>query len=200
MAKVYLRINDGREIVDLPQVCMKCGAPATIRKSKQFSWFPPWIGVFAVIPLVYIILASILTKRQRVETTFCEQHRSYWWLYPLVMWLVALGLLGFGIVGAIAVSAVSPNKSDDLGAFFCLGIGVLFVALLIGIAIYNATSRIRVKEITDVHVCITGVSQDFADAVDEDEARNRRAFDYADDQGRRPRRPRDDDDDPRYTR
>jgi hypothetical protein len=200
MAQVHLRIDNPREIVDLPPVCMKCGAPATHRKSKQFSYVPAWINGFRLIPLLYVIMASVFTKRHRVETTFCEQHKSYWWLFPLVMWLAALGLLGFGVLGTIAMSAGGGRNGEDFIPLVWVVTGVGLLVVLIVAAIYGSTSRIRVTEITDVHVVFTGVSQDFADAIEENEARNRRAFDYADDQGRRPRRPRNDDDDPRYTR
>src|SRR5579872_5181490 len=121
MAKVYLRIDGGREIVDLPPVCMKCGAAATVRKSKQFAWVPPWISVLVLVPLAYIIVAAVLTKRQRVETTFCDRHSSYWWMYPLMMWLLALGLVGLGVVGAVAASAAAGPRNDALPAMICLG-------------------------------------------------------------------------------
>lgn len=32
-----------RKVVELPNMCMQCRAPATRRKSKTFSWFPPWV-------------------------------------------------------------------------------------------------------------------------------------------------------------
>ena len=31
---------------DLPEVCIKCGAPATAHKYKTFSWFPGWVYVY----------------------------------------------------------------------------------------------------------------------------------------------------------
>src|ERR1043165_8910955 len=41
MAKVYLQSDGGKTIDNLPMVCIKCGAPATVRKSKKFTWISP---------------------------------------------------------------------------------------------------------------------------------------------------------------
>jgi hypothetical protein len=196
MADVHLRLNPGNEIVDLPSVCMKCGAPATVRKSKKFSWIPSWISGFAIIPLLYIILANVFTKRQRVETTFCDEHKTYWWMFPLLTWLVVLGLLGLGFVAMIGVVVVGKNN-EDLAGLVC--IVMVAVMLVVGIiAVVMNTRRIRVKEITDHHIHLTGVSEEFADALKDMEARQRSAFDRADDYDRGPRRSRQGDD-PRYT-
>jgi hypothetical protein len=196
MAKVYLRYDHGREITDLPPVCIKCGAPASVRKNKQFSWQPQWVPILILGGLLpYIIVSMILTKRKTVETPLCEDHKSYWWLYPAVMTLLCLGVLGLGFVGMIALSG---GKNGDLGGAVC-GLSVLvFFGVLVVAAIINMT-RIRPTEITDRSVHLTGVSQAFADAVEDDESRRRSAFDRGDDDERRTRRPRDDDDD-RYSR
>src|SRR5437762_2396026 len=96
----------GQEIVDLPPVCMVCGAGATVHKSKQFSWHPPWVGVLVLIsPVIYIIVALILTKRQRIATPLCDRHSSYWWLFPALLVLSVLAIIGVGILGAMVVSA-----------------------------------------------------------------------------------------------
>jgi hypothetical protein len=197
MAKVYLRTDGGRDIVDLPPVCMKCGAPATVRKTRQFSWVPPWIAALVIVPLAYVIVALVLTKRQRVETPFCDRHASYWWLYPLMMWLLALGLLGLGVVVAVAASAAAGQHNDALPAMICLGFGGAVLVLAIVAAIMN-NMRIRPKEITDRYIHLEGVCAEFADAVEDDEDRRRAAFDRDYDRERRPRRTREDED-PRYT-
>jgi hypothetical protein len=199
MAKVYLRSDGGREIVDLPPVCMKCGAPATARKSRQFSWVPPWIGALAIVPLAYIIVAAVLTKRQRVETTFCDQHKSYWWMFPLIMWMIVLGFLGLGGVAMVGAAGASAGKGNDaLPGMVCIGTVVALIVVGIIAAIIGST-RIRPKEITDRYIHLDGVCAEFADAVEEQEDRQRRAFERDDYEPRR-RRQRDEEDDPRYTR
>jgi phage shock protein PspC (stress-responsive transcriptional regulator) len=200
MAKVFLRADSGRGVVDLPPICIKCGAPATVRKNKQFSWQPPWVPILIIGGVwPYIIVSLIMTKRKSVETPLCDEHKSYWWMYPLMMWMLALGLLALGavaLVGATAAGGNGNNNADFVG-LACGGTGVALLALIIVAAIMNSR-RIRPTEITDRHVHLTGVSPEFADAVDAEEDRQRSAFDRGDDYGRGPRRSRQDDD-PRYT-
>src|SRR5260221_3841875 len=115
MAQVNLRYDWGIEITDLPGVCIKCGAPAVVRKNKQFRWQPPWVSVLILVGLIpYVIVSAILTKRKTVETPLCERHSSYWWMYPLLMTLACLGVLLFGLVAAIALSG--PKNGDLSGA------------------------------------------------------------------------------------
>jgi hypothetical protein len=199
MAKVYLRSYDGKEIVDLPPVCMRCGAPATFRKSKQFSWIPPWVGGLVIIPLAYIVVAAVVTKRQRVETTFCDRHKSYWWFFPLMMWLSVLGIFGLGALLTVALAAAAPKNGGDMAGFGCVAVfGSLIIVGIIA-AIFNST-RIRAGEITDRHIHLNGVCDEFADAVEELEQRQRDAFDRGYDNPREPRRRGRDDDDDRYSR
>ncbi len=200
MAKVFLRAGPGQGVIDLPAICIKCGAPATVRKNKQFSWQPPWVPVLIIGGLLpYIIVSMILTKRKSVETPLCDQHKSYWWMYPLMMWMLVLGVIAFGVVAMIGLSAAGGNGNDtgELVGLACAGSGVALLVILIVAAIVNSM-RIRPTEITDRHVYLTAVSQEFADAVDAEEDRQRSAFDRGDDRPRGPRRSRQDDD-PRYT-
>src|SRR5258708_14518335 len=51
---------DGR----LPMVCMRCGEPATVTRTRNMSWCPPWVGVLFLAGLIpYVIVAIIMTKR-----------------------------------------------------------------------------------------------------------------------------------------
>src|SRR5262249_9663675 len=67
MATVRLE-RDEVDNDSLPDVCMVCGAEATLRKRKSFSWHPPWVILLILISLwPYIIVALILTKRMTVR-------------------------------------------------------------------------------------------------------------------------------------
>src|SRR5207245_1568032 len=97
----------------LPRVCMKCGAPATVRKSKLFIMLPRYIGhVWMHVPIANFIVAAILTKRQRVETTLCDQHKNYWWLYPFPMGMLVLGILGFNVLAWLGASVAVQNAEE----------------------------------------------------------------------------------------
>jgi len=44
---------------EMPDVCMRCGAPAEVRKQKTFSWHPGWLYVLLLVNvLVFAIVAS----------------------------------------------------------------------------------------------------------------------------------------------
>src|ERR1700693_44489 len=95
MAEIRLHLDEADG--GLPTVCMRCGEPATVGKSRRMSWCPPWVGVLILVGLVpYVIVALILTKRTLVQAPFCDQHKGHW----LKRMLIGLGtFLGVAIVG-----------------------------------------------------------------------------------------------------
>jgi hypothetical protein len=73
-------------VKNLPDVCLRCGAPATLHKSKTFSWHPPWVYVLLIAGLLpFAIVAIVLTKRRRVEAPLCEQHKHHWLIRQLLI-------------------------------------------------------------------------------------------------------------------
>src|SRR5262249_11943195 len=144
----------------LPPVCIICGAPATVRKNKTFSWYPPWAGVFGIVAL-------IMTQRMRVVVPFCALHRGHWLNRNL---LVGLGFLGLvlcglgGVIGLAIADSASIDVGHGLGAYFGLMMLLLFVAWLAGAIVLQYTS-IRTVEITDRDITLIGVSDEFVDAV-----------------------------------
>jgi hypothetical protein len=156
---------DGR----LPMVCMRCGEPATVTRSRNMSWCPPWVGVLFLAGLVpYVIVAMILTKRTRVIVPLCDAHKGHW-LYRLLIVLGSFFLLLFaGIVGT-ALFAMAPRQfQDSAGPFMCLGGAFLFITWVVVLIVAQNTA-IRPKEITDTEIVLTAVCNEFVDAVDESE-------------------------------
>src|SRR5262245_2698918 len=130
MATVYLESYDS-DVTDLPDLCMKCGAPSSVRKKRTFSWYPPWVGVLLLAGLVpFVIVAVILTKRCRVVVPLCAQHKNHWLMRQLLVLLSLLGILALGFAATLAVGAASKSgsKGDDLFGMVCMG----WVFLLIG--------------------------------------------------------------------
>ena len=73
--RVSLREADG----GLPDVCMRCGEPSSVVKTKNMSWCPPWTGILILAGLLpYLIVAMILTKRTTVQVPLCEKHKGHW--------------------------------------------------------------------------------------------------------------------------
>jgi hypothetical protein len=204
MAEVKLRSDLGREITDLPPVCMACGAPATVRKSKTFSWQPPWVGILILLGLwPYVIVSMLMTKRQRVATPLCDKHSTYWWLYPTILLLGILAFIGAGIVGGVTMEGGGRGQGPNpISGLLCIASVMGFLILLV-VAVVMNLMRIRPKEITDRYIHLTAVSQEFVDALDDEDEHMRRNFDREYDRGydepRRPPRSRPADDDDRYS-
>ena len=178
MATVYLESYDS-DVTDLPDLCMKCGAPSLVRKKRTFSWYPPWVGVLLLAGLVpFVIVAVILTKRCRVVVPLCEQHKNHWLMRQLLVLLSLLGILALGFAATLAVGAASKSgsKGDDLFGLVCMG----WVFLLIGwvvLAVIVQSTSIRPKEITDTSIRLTSVSEEFARACAEEMPRSRERLD-----------------------
>jgi hypothetical protein len=196
----------------LPDVCVVCGAPATTRKARNFSWHPGWVWVLILINLIVVlIVALILTKRMSVRLPVCDQHEGYWrrrtWFYTLP----TLAILLLGIGALVYLWSQPPGVKDELTGWLCGGSLVLLVAWIVVAAIVQATG-IRATEITDRTMTLAGLHEEFVGAVREDRARARdderhrrsrygdERDDYDDEYEDLPpgRRPRDDWDDDEY--
>jgi hypothetical protein len=192
MADVYLQYDSGRPITNLPPVCIKCGRPAGVCEMHQFSWQPPWLVLLSFAGLIAI---DLLTRSKTVETPLCYRHKSYWWVFPTLVMLACPGVLFFGLVATCAFAINHANKLDDSSDFLlpCPTTVLLFFAVLCG-AVVLQWGRVRATKITDHYIRLSGVSPEFADAVEQEDAQRRQAFDrHVED--RRERRPLKEDDD-----
>src|SRR4051794_7480568 len=96
------------ENVGLPDVCMCCGTRADYFPRRTFRWCPRWVIVLLLIsPLIYVIVAAILTKSMRVRTPMCDRHRNYWRVYNGVIY-GGLAVLTVALV-VLIVLAVQPG-------------------------------------------------------------------------------------------
>ncbi len=170
--RLHVREADGR----LPRVCMRCGEPATVVRTRRLSWNPPWVIVLLLVNvLVYIIVAMILTKRATLQAPLCDAHKGHWRNRLLLVLGSFLAMAALGIAGGIALSNAPRHAQDALSGYACLGGALLFVAWVILFAIVHSTS-IRPNEITDTQVSLVGVSEEFVAAVDEADRHCRRGL------------------------
>ena len=197
MANVILRSDSGKAIVDLPSVCMKCGAPATVRATKTFSWCPSWVGILFLVGLLpYMVVSSMLTKRQTVQTPLCSRHENYWWVFPLTLVLTFVGLLGLGFIDLYTMDKHYEQNGQWRGLLFVATLLGMLVVVFVGLI--GSSMRVRPAEITDRYIRLTSVSAKFADAVEAHESRRRSAFGRMDGNSGEPRWRYQNDD--RYTR
>ena len=161
--RVDLHDADGR----LPDVCACCGEVSEVTKSKNMTWCPPWVGVLVLAGLLpYIVIASIMTKRAKVQIPLCEEHQGHWFNRHLIVW-GTFAIFGLAIGAMLIFLMVLPqHHQDNLGPFICIGCFGLGVIWLIILAVAQSTA-IRPKEITDEDIVLQGVADEFVTAVDD---------------------------------
>jgi hypothetical protein len=188
---------------ELPRVCMRCGARAVTHKSKQFSWSPPWAFI-----VLGALGAMLFMKSVTMPVPLCAKHKWHFGGRLVVIFLGFCAVVALGVGTALAADAFKGAAE-----FFVIPLLVLVVAYLVAIVAISLTT-IRPKEITDKSVTLTGVSEDFIDALNEQRRgedgrpRRRRARDDEDDDAdedgrarrRRARDEEDEDDRPRRRR
>ncbi len=163
MADVRLDFYDLDDDV-LPDVCMKCGAPAAARPMKTFSWVPYWARM--------IPFGIAFMKRRRVPIPLCERHKNHWMIrYLIGFGGLALFLLLLGAAIALLISSDDrTNPARDtlmaLGFIVLTGAGIAFLTWLITLIVLLVT-QINVFEITDDSIVLTNVSPDFTRAYRE---------------------------------
>jgi hypothetical protein len=171
MAIVKLR-NPDRYDDELPDVCMKCGAPATVRKAKTFSWHPGWVYVLLLLGLLpFVIVALVMTKRRTVRAPLCDAHRNHWLWRTLVILGSFFGL--FAVAFVVFIASVQPDPrgaQTDFTGWACLGCVLALFVWVILAAVLSMTA-VRAAEITDRSITLVGVSREFADAYYQEDQR-----------------------------
>jgi hypothetical protein len=182
------------EHYDPPPVCMRCGARSVVCKEHRFQWSPPWVYILLFLGVIpYAIVASATMKRINVPVPLCERHKWHWGGRTA---LVLVGLLAMVVLvlGGIALA----GEDDGFGPIVFLPIGLLFLVWIVSAVVLGATA-IKPREITDKSITLSGVSQEYIDALNEarrgeEDRGDRRRRDEKDDDGRPRARRRDEDD------
>jgi len=141
----------------VPDVCMKCGAPSTVRPMKTFSWMPYWARFMPY----WIGLAFM--KRRRVPVPLCDQHKNHW----TIRYLIGFGGLALVVLMFIAGGVLLANDDGGPGGVFggvvLAAAVVVFLAWLITLIVL-AVTQINVFEITDETITLRNVNPEFVRA------------------------------------
>ncbi len=169
MARVILHDPD-RSGYDLPDLCMKCGAPAMVYKAKTFTWHPGWINVLIVCGLLpFVFVAIMLTRRLTVCVPLCEAHRNHWlWRFVMICGSF-FTLVGVGFASFLLSLEPDPTRGmrHHLTGLVCFACFFGLILWLI-VALVLSLTTIRATEITDRSITLAGVCDQFADAYEED--------------------------------
>jgi hypothetical protein len=159
--RLDLREADGR----LPPVCMCCGAPATVFKTKKMYFWPRWTLFLIILhPFLFWLAAFIFSKKARVRAPFCDRHQRHWLDRRLLSWGSGASL---GLVGCGAFAFLAMHESHVPGPeVACFGGLCLLVVWLIVVVIVRST-EIQPVVITKSEVVLKGVAEEFVEAIQE---------------------------------
>ncbi len=118
------------KVTRLPDACVKCGQPAAIRLTRKLSWHNPWLGLLIPLGLlIYVIVASIVSKRALVEIPLCEAHRKRRTLLTgLGVGLLFLGLFAFA---GLLMAQAGPILATLAAVVFLAGMVLAIVGQIL---------------------------------------------------------------------
>jgi hypothetical protein len=144
-----------RQVV-LPDTCIKCGQPASVRKVQKVSWMhPAWSLLILVNLIILLIVYFVVRKTGSISYCLCAEHAAQRKKKFAVTWVLAAA--GFAtIFGGIVATGSRSRATQDLVPFLVLGgIGLLLVALIWGM---TAARTIWVTKVDNYRMWVKGVN------------------------------------------
>lgn len=100
--------SDEMNAFDLPKICVISGSKDNVVfRPVKFSWFPKWISVFGVAPLIMVILIAVMTRRVKGELPFSDEAYRVMKTKKIIFGLSILPALGMIVGGAFLLEAAS---------------------------------------------------------------------------------------------
>src|SRR5262249_13554370 len=168
--------------------------PADLQKRKTFSWCPGWVIILFFIALLpWLIVTLILTKRMTVYVPLCNKHKNHWFIRSMIVLgglAVVFGILALGIV---LMRAANQNQNGiDWSVFVCVArFGALVILIIIAVILQQ--SAIRATEIANRRITLTGVADEFKEALRKQDAKDTDVPERYDERfHERPKRPKSD--------
>ena len=155
--------RDGKTLImvktaTLPDRCVKSNQPAETQLKQHLSWHPGWIYVLAFMPVFYLIVALLNRKTATISIGLSDECARNRRIAFVIAW--SLAFAGIGIV----IAGFALLKGDNPMYTLCGGL-----VLTIGAAIYGivAGSLVTTVKITDEHVWLNGVCEEYLDELPE---------------------------------
>lgn len=150
--------RDGRLLVMhkggvLPDLCVKCGAPAHgFRVQRTFYWFTPWIYFAIPILLLFAVLTLVMRKELHTFLSLCPEHRAKR-RNGLILWSL-VSTVGFALPLVVGIAFAK----EGLGFLSALSP----IALIVGLIMLVLHLRIlRPKKIDDAYAWLKGCGEPF---------------------------------------
>lgn len=142
---------------ELPYVCIKSNEPADGRLTRKLTWHHPLISVSILAsPIIYIILAAILSKRATIHIGLSDAWFAKRRTRIVIAWLLSLGGFGALVSGIVLMNNIQMQNTAPLLMFGG------FIAFIVGIIYGLVAGRLVTPDkITDHHVWLKGVHPEF---------------------------------------
>jgi hypothetical protein len=158
---IYPEEYDGNSF---PEVCARCGEPATATKTTTLYWYPKYLLLFLVLCFpIFFLLCLLLNRRVNLTLPVCDKHSKKGFLRVFVFLLSAFFIIGsIGLFFDQTVNTLYYYSAGTLcsGPFFLFIIGIVLISLLTRMTFHP-------KYISDYETKIAGVSPKFAKIVNE---------------------------------
>lgn len=142
--------SDGKRLVlhreaRLPDRCLRCNAPATVRLRKALYWHRPALYLLILLHLlIYAIVALIVRKKLESEWPLCDRHagRRRWGI--ALAWFGFLGLFLFPLLSIQAGRALGPSETWTVVAV--LSVPLALVLLFVGLFLQTIVRPTKIDE------------------------------------------------------
>jgi hypothetical protein len=122
----------------LPLACIVCGEPCERRLKRVLRWHAPgWYIAFFISPLLYILVALIVSWRATIHVGVCARHRRR------RLWAILIGWLSIP-AGVFLMIAGAP--SDYSVVFVLAGIVVMVTGLVYGVVVSRIVTPKRIDQ------------------------------------------------------
>lgn len=154
--------NDHGELVTtrqcvLPDVCIKCNAPASLKLTKKFYWHEPWLYVLLLTGVLpFAIVAMVLRKDATLNLGLCPVHARRRTQRIVISWSI-MGLGVVMLVGGIALANRAMGRGYE-------GFGIVMILLsfltmiLAGVFAAVGLTLLRPRRIDDRYAWFKGAS------------------------------------------
>jgi hypothetical protein len=149
------------KMAQLPPICIKSNQYATQWLKRNLQWHNPWVALtFLISPLIYIIVAMIVTKRATIHIGLTDEWFARRRTRMLIAW--GIGLSSFALF-ALGIWLLSNQPGDALGVIPIV-LSVIFLIVAIAYGQY-ACRLVYPQRIDDSYVWLKGVNSGFLDRL-----------------------------------
>lgn len=139
--------------IQLPPMCMKCGAAPTHWRAQRYQYTPPW--AFLVLGWIGVLAFS---KRATFQIPLCETHRAEW-----KKWTLIAGLSW--IPGLVLIAVAAAIGDDTVEPILVLVAVVLLLGALIAALAMRGRRGVYPSKINATHSWLQGVHASVLQAV-----------------------------------